>query len=206
MSELREHWDRIYSTKAASELSWHQDEPSTSLHLVEECLLGKGSVIDIGGGSSILAGELVMRGFAPSTVVDISSQAIQKVHNGIDPATAAKITWLIADVLALPELDPFDVWHDRAVFHFLTNAGERAQYVRMATNTVRSGGFVILGTFSPEGPEKCIGVPVCRYDSAMLTEVFAPRFRYMASSEHINKTPCDAEQSFVFTVFQKSAI
>jgi len=198
-----EHWENIYSTKAEGELSWHQEDALDSLELIGQYAKPGSSVIDVGGGSSTLAAALVRRGFGPCTVIDISAAALQRAHSSLDEVTTARITWWVADLLQVQELGHFEVWHDRAVFHFLTEAAQRTQYVELAGRTVRPGGILVLAAFSLDGPERCSGLPACRYDASSLTDIFAANFQYIAASTREHVTPKGLLQSFTFVVMER---
>jgi SAM-dependent methyltransferase len=201
-----EHWDRVYTTNPSSKLSWHDESHTVSLSFIHRYASPGSSVIDIGGGSSTLVPSLVEQGFGPCTVVDISAKALQNAREGAAPATAALITWKVADILMPQQFGTFDVWHDRAVFHFLITPEQRAQYVQTAGTTVRKGGHLILAAFRPDGPERCSGLPVCRYNSMSLASLFVPDFKHKASSDHMHITPSGAEQPFTYTVLERTGL
>ena len=197
------HWNMIYTAKAGADLSWHQDEPLDSLEVIEQYAPAGSSVIDVGGGSSRLAASLVERGFGPCTVVDLSATALEQSAARTDPATASRITWRVADILETEDLGRFDVWHDRAVFHFLTEPGQQAHYLRLASQTIRPGGILVMGTFSLEGPDRCSNLPVCRYDAATLAEIFGSNFLLIAAAKREHLTPGNVLQPFVFVVLKR---
>lgn len=196
------HWQQVYQTKPDAETSWYQDEPRVSMDLIRSCALPGGKVIDIGGGSSLLGGRLVAAGF-DAAVLDISAAAVEraKIRNGV---AAIRIRWIVADVTEVDDLGQFDVWHDRAVFHFLTNVEDRRRYASLATRSVMPGGHLVIGTFAMDGPEKCSGLPVERYDDRKLLEVFAPAFTMVRSFHDTHLTPWGKAQSFCFAVMQKA--
>jgi 2-polyprenyl-3-methyl-5-hydroxy-6-metoxy-1,4-benzoquinol methylase len=198
------HWQNVYLTKADRETSWHQDEPMPSMELVLAHASLKGRVVDIGGGSSVLAGRLAAEGFQV-TVLDVSAAAIEraKARNG---EAASKIRWIVADVTEAGDIGQFDVWHDRAVFHFLTDAEDRSKYAALAARSVVPGGHLVIGTFAMDGPEKCSGLPVERYDEHKLMKVFAPAFTMVRSLHDTHVTPWGKPQSFQFGVMQRTAV
>jgi len=155
------HWETVYTSKGDAELSWTQAEPAASLALIEE-VCPAGRVIDVGGGTSLLAARLLDRGYAV-TVLDISQAAIDRARQRLG-ARAGEVGWVVADVTAAPDLGTFDVWHDRAVFHFLTAPADRAAYAALLARTVPAGGHAVIATFALDGPEKCSGLEVRRYD------------------------------------------
>ena len=195
----QEHWERIYQTKAADKVSWYSPHLNASLELIERAALSQpAAIIDVGGGESTLVDDLLTRGYVDITVLDISNKAIQACQKRLGKS-AERVHWICADITAV-ELEPaqFDVWHDRAVFHFLTAPGDRAAYVRQVAQAVRVGGHVIIGTFGPEGPMRCSGLDVVRYDSDSLHQEFGRRFRLLDSSKHLHRTPSGAVQQFLY--------
>lgn len=196
----KEHWEAVYSAKSAAELSWTQPEPATSLALIAEACPG-GSVIDVGGGTSLLAERLLGRGYAV-TVLDISQAAIDRARERLGTG-AGEVRWMVADVTAAPDLGVFDVWHDRAVFHFLTAAKDRAAYVALLARTVPVGGHAVIATFALDGPEKCSGLDVRRYDGVTLAAELGPGFRLLKSVPELHRTPWNATQSFQYSLFER---
>ena len=201
--ELKDHWEAIYTSEADAELSWYQQQSGASYQLITEFAKRGSSVIDVGGGSSLLTAQLVMDGFEPVTVLDLSKAALERAQNRIAPSLRSQIDWRVGDILANPELPPCDVWHDRAVFHFLVELEDQARYAVLAARTVRQRGFLIVGTFSPDGPEKCSGLPVHRYNGDSLASVFGEDFdlRRIVEEEHI--TPSGVRQPFVYVVMER---
>jgi SAM-dependent methyltransferase len=194
------HWDSVYASKSDAELSWTQAEPATSLALIEE-VCPSGRVIDVGGGTSLLAERLLDRGYAV-TVLDISEAAIERARQRLgDRATHAR--WMVADVTAGPDMGTFDVWHDRAVFHFLTASGDRAAYRALLARTVLVGGHAAIATFALDGPERCSGLEVRRYDGPALAAELGPRFHLIKSVPELHRTPWNAAQSFQYSLFER---
>jgi SAM-dependent methyltransferase len=199
MSDTQAHWERIYSTKAPTEVSWFSPHLETSLALVERVAADRSaSIIDVGAGESTFVDDLIGRGYFNITVVDLSQTAIDHTRNRVG-AAAERITWLVGDItqIHLPE-HSYDVWHDRAVFHFLKDQAERLAYVRQVASAVKHGGHVIVGTFGPEGPEKCSGLEVMRYDAGSLHDEFGARFRLVESSNELHETPFGTTQQFLY--------
>jgi 2-polyprenyl-3-methyl-5-hydroxy-6-metoxy-1,4-benzoquinol methylase len=197
--DIKTHWEKVYKTKAPDTVSWYQPHLETSLSLIERTGAGlSSSIIDVGGGESTLADDLVSRGYQNVTVLDISETAINVSKQRMGEA-ADHVHWRVADVLAA-ELEPraYDVWHDRAVFHFLTTNEQRLAYVRSVACSVRRGGHVIVSTFGPEGPQKCSGLEVMRYDADSLHDQFGARFRLVESSQELHATPQGATQQFLY--------
>lgn len=202
-----EHWENVYKSKADAELSWFQRAPEVSVALIKG--LGPGAepgarrVIDVGGGQSALAGELLERGLAGEvTVLDISAAAVERGKARLG-APAARVRWIVGDVLEAGALGPVDVWHDRAVFHFLTRAAERRRYAALAAGAVAPGGHAIVATFAPTGPEKCSGLAVSRFDAPSLAAEFAPHFELVASRAETHTTPWGKGQGFTWVVLRR---
>jgi 2-polyprenyl-3-methyl-5-hydroxy-6-metoxy-1,4-benzoquinol methylase len=195
----RQHWDTVYRTKAADEVSWYRPHLERSLAFIEAVAPDRdAAIVDIGGGESTLVDDLQARGYQDVTVLDIAPSAIAAAKARLG-ASADRVHWLPADVTTV-ELPArrYDVWHDRAVFHFLTDAKQRSAYVRQALRAVRPGGYVIVATFGPEGPEKCSGLPVVRYDAERLHDEFGGAFRLIDSAIEVHRTPVGASQQFMY--------
>jgi SAM-dependent methyltransferase len=195
----QEHWETLYRTRGDTELSWFQAHPAVSLSLIESLRPAPGSVIDVGGGHSALAGALLARGIESVTVVDISSAAIGRGRERLGSA-ADRVRWIVADVLEAPDLGELDLWHDRAVFHFLTDIEDQRNYISTASTSVRPGGHAIVATFAPTGPEKCSGLPVCRYDAAQLARAWGESFELIRSATESHATPWGTTQDFTYVV------
>jgi SAM-dependent methyltransferase len=195
-----EHWNSIYSSRSDTELSWTQTEPAISLWLIGE-VCAAGSVIDVGGGNSALAGKLLKRGYL-ATVLDISAAALDRARTQLG-ARAAEVNWVVADIANAPQLGPADVWHDRAVFHFLTDAADRAAYKRSMLGSVAVGGHAVIGTFALDGLDKCSGLDVRRYDAALLAKELGPAFTLVKTEPETHLTPWGKQQSFQFSVFRR---
>ena len=197
---MNRHWDAVYSTKGDAEFSWTQTEPATSLELIAEACSAD-SVIDVGGGTSPLAERLLDRGYAV-TVLDISQAAIDRARGRLG-TRASEVDWIVADVTAGPDLGTFDVWHDRAVFHFLTTPTDRAAYAALLARTVSVGGHAVIATFAPDGPEKCSGLEVRRYDGSALAAELGPQFQLIKSVRELHRTPWGVPQSFQYSLFKR---
>jgi SAM-dependent methyltransferase len=195
----REHWERVYETKAPDQVSWFRSHLETSLELIERAAGAvSASIIDVGGGASTLVDDLIARGYRNITVLDVSQTAIDVTRARLGPASQ-NVHWLTADITKadLPD-HAFDVWHDRAVFHFLTAHEERLAYVRRVASAVKAGGHVIISTFGTEGPNRCSGLDVLRYDARSLHGEFGARFRLISSSEELHHTPFGTTQQFLY--------
>jgi SAM-dependent methyltransferase len=193
------HWEKIYEGKAANAVSWYRPHLETSLALIEKAAPGcSASIIDVGGGESTLVDDLLARGYENITVLDIAQTAIDANRKRLGKA-AERVRWLAADITKA-ELPPsaYDVWHDRAVFHFLTATSDRVAYVRQVARAVRHEGHVIVATFGPEGPMKCSGLDVVRYDAESLHREFGIHFRLLDSSKELHYTPFGTIQQFLY--------
>src|ERR1700687_3123118 len=195
----RAYWEKIYRTRAPEAVSWYRPHLETSLALIERAAGGSwASIIDVGGGESTLVDDLLTRGYQNISVLDVSQTAIDVTKKRLGLA-AERVHWLVADINTA-QLQPvaFDVWHDRAVFHFLTTIEQRAAYVRTVAKAIRPGGHVIVSTFGPEGPAHCSGLEVMRYDAEELHGQFGARFQLVDSSRELHKTPFGTTQQFLY--------
>ncbi len=198
-AETKSHWEKIYRRLPADAVSWYRPHLETSLQMIERVASGRGaSIIDVGGGESTLVDDLLARGYERLTLLDISETALAESKKRLG-AAAVHVRWMSADATTA-QLEPavYDVWHDRAVFHFLIAPENRAAYVRNVARAVRPGGHVIIGTFGPEGPTKCSGLDVMRYDEDHLHGEFGAQFRPVESREEIHRTPAGKIQQFLY--------
>jgi 2-polyprenyl-3-methyl-5-hydroxy-6-metoxy-1,4-benzoquinol methylase len=195
----QEHWENIYRTKAPDQVSWFCPHLETSLSLIERSSRDRSvRIIDVGAGESTLVDDLLAAGYTDITVLDVSQRAVDvtKARLGI---LANHVHWIVDDVTGAHLLpNAYDIWHDRAVFHFLTTASERDAYVRQVVNAVTRGGHVIVSTFGPEGPTKCSGLEVQRYDAGSLHAQFGSRFRLVESKKELHQTPFGTIQQFQY--------
>lgn len=201
--DCRAHWETIYKTKRPDEVSWYQREAQMSLALIRRVAPEPTSaIIDVGGGASTLVDGLLADGYRRVSVLDLSPTALA-VARGRVGAAGANVGWLEADILRadLPRA-AFDVWHDRAVFHFLTEEADRARYVTQARRAVKSGGYVLVATFADDGPTRCSGLPVVRYTPSGLHEALGDGFRLAESVREEHVTPSGAKQAFVYCLCQ----
>jgi ubiquinone/menaquinone biosynthesis C-methylase UbiE len=186
--DRRQHWEQVYTTKATDSVSWFQEHADQSLRLIQNTGLAKdAAIIDVGGGASTLVDDLVAEGYTDLTVLDLSSTALAVAKRRLGKL-AEKVHWLEGDVTRaeLP-IHRFDIWHDRAVFHFLTESADRHAYVEQVMRTVRPGGHVIVATFAEDGPEKCSGLPVMRYRPATLHAEFGDAFLLVAHNKEAHR-------------------
>jgi 2-polyprenyl-3-methyl-5-hydroxy-6-metoxy-1,4-benzoquinol methylase len=197
------HWENVYRTKGEREVSWFQETPSISLELIRSAGATRHSaIVDIGGGASRLVDALVDEGYEAVTVLDLSESALAAAKRRLGQ-TAARVTWLVADVVGWKPPQRYDVWHDRAAFHFLTDAADRSAYVACLREALRPGGHAIIATFALDGPERCSGLPVIRYDAASLGEVLGDDFSLVETRRHDHHTPMGSTQRFQFSVFRR---
>ena len=196
----KDHWEHVYASRTDADLSWTQIDPRLSLSLIAE-VCSTGSVIDVGGGTSLLPGGLLDRGYSV-TVLDISETALNKARERLGPK-AGRIHWIQADVTAMGGVGTFDLWHDRAVFHFLTNPGDRAAYVALLKQTVCVGRHAVIATFAPEGPEKCSGLDVRRYSGLTLGSELGDSFQLLKTVPETHVTPGGKRQAFQYSLFQR---
>lgn len=202
MTGSKEHWEQIHATKGDA-VSWYQPASTESARLIQACGLASGaSVLDVGAGASVLVDALLEAGYRP-TLLEIAESAFVRVRERLG-GRALAVGFIVGDITAvdLPEA-AFDLWHDRAVFHFLTEPLQRAAYVKALKRSLRPGGFVVLAAFAPDGPEKCSGLPVCRYDAAGFAEQLGEGFELLESSREQHPTPFGATQAFQYARFRR---
>ena len=196
--DAQNHWEKIYTEKAPNAVSWFRSHLETSLELIGRLASDRQvPIIDVGGGDSTLVDDLLARGYQNITVLDISPTAIDANKKRLGKASEL-VHWLVADITKI-ELEPatYNLWHDRAVFHFLTSAADRLAYVRQVARAVRRGGHIVVSTFGPEGPTKCSGLDVVRYDTESLHKEFGVAFRLLGSSKELHETPSGTVQQFL---------
>ena len=201
--ERKEHWDNVFSTKQEKEVSWYQESPETSLYFVAKLKIPKDAkIIDIGGGDSYLIDNLLELGYTNLTLLDISSKAIERIKNRLG-VNAAKVTFIVSDVLEFKPDSTFDFWHDRASFHFLTEKKQIAIYAKLVASAITKNGNFVLGTFSENGPKKCSGLEITQYDELKLKGLFEKDFDLLESFTLDHQTPFDTVQNFIFCSFKK---
>lgn len=203
--ETKTHWEKVYETKDPTEVSWFQEHSELSLQFIEHTNVDASvQVIDVGGGASTLVDDLLGKGYENITVLDISAAALHVAQERLG-LQANAVTWLEADItqVQLP-YQHYDVWHDRAVFHFLTRAADRQKYVEAVTHSVKAGGHVIVATFGVDGPSSCSGLEIVRYDPDSLHREFGDNFDLVHSSSESHSTPFGTEQKFVYCYCRKA--
>jgi len=202
--DRKQHWEQVYTTKPSDSVSWFQEHADQSLRLIHKTGLGKeAAIIDVGGGASILVDELVAEGYSDLTVLDLSAAALSVAQQRLGKQAAA-VHWMEGDITRADfPTHRFDVWHDRAVFHFLTDPADRNAYVERVMRAVRPGGHVIIATFGEDGPEKCSGLPVMRYKPESLHAEFGEAFLLVQHEKESHHTPAGAVQQFVYCYCRK---
>lgn len=203
--QRKDHWESTYASKAINAVSWFQEHGELSLRLIEATEVPlSASIIDVGGGASTLVDDLLSRGYSDLTVLDLSGTALSaaKARLGV---LGDQVAWLEADITSV-QLPPnaFDVWHDRAVFHFLNSEDERRAYLEAAHGSVKPGGQVIVATFAEDGPTKCSGLPVVRYSAKDLQSEFGPHFTLLHHEREEHRTPMGTMQAFIYCHFRKA--
>ena len=202
----KDHWESVYQKKASTAVSWFAPQLATSLKFIESTGLGKEAcIIDVGGGASTLVDDLLLRGYKNVTVVDLAASALAVAQQRLGDR-AGQVTWLAGDITQMT-LPPamYDIWHDRAVFHFLTDEADRREYIKRVCSAVKEGGYVIIATFGPHGPDKCSGLPVARYSAEQLHGLFGEPFQLVSQVTEEHATPMGAQQEFVYCCCRKQA-
>ena len=201
--DRKEHWENIYKTREINEVSWYQPNPETSLSFIRKTGIDRSSrIIDIGGGDSFLADHLHELGFENISVRDISGSALKRAQKRLGSA-ASKVKWIQADVAEFDPGETYDLWHDRAAFHFLTSENEIQSYIKAVKHALPAGGYLIVGTFSEEGPGKCSGIEISRYSQAQLSHRFGKDFETQYCQRTDHQTPSGKLQNFSFCSFQR---
>lgn len=197
-STRQQHWNEVYTRKSEDEVSWFQPEAAVSLELIARCAPPLGpKLIDVGGGASRLVDGLLERGFADVTILDLSSAALDKTRARLGERGAG-VKWIVVDVTSFEPTERYTLWHDRAVFHFLTAPSDRRAYVQVLERALAPGGHVVIGTFALDGPERCSGLEVARYDGAALAAAIGPSFELVETLRHEHLTPTGKVQAFTF--------
>jgi len=203
---VKDHWDNVYRTRRSTEVSWFQPVPATSLSLIERAAKDRtAAIIDVGAGASRLVATLLEQGYRRISILDVSAEALSISRAQLGDA-GDSIEWILGDVTnaELPH-QAFDIWHDRAVFHFLTAPEDRQRYVMQVQRTLRNGGHAVIATFADDGPLKCSGLNVARYSAEQLSQEFGSRFALVESRHEQHVTPSGVYQSFVYCLFRFNA-
>jgi ubiquinone/menaquinone biosynthesis C-methylase UbiE len=199
----KNHWEKVYHSKKPDEVSWYQLQPTASLELIASIGVSPDQrIIDVGGGASVLVDKLLGGGFRNLTVLDISSSALDYAKERLGEC-ANKVKWIETDVTNFNSFEKYDLWHDRAVFHFLTDPGDRKKYVKVMNESLNPGGHVIIAAFALEGPPKCSGLDVERYSSEKMRNELGDFFEFIKSVNEVHVTPWNTEQKFNYFYFKK---
>jgi hypothetical protein len=203
MGSSRSHWEDVYTAKSETAVSWYQPHSLRSLELIEQASPdGRASVVDVGGGASTLVDDLIGRGFTDLTVLDIAEPALERSKARLGKQ-AGKVTWVAADVTSWTPPRTWEIWHDRAVFHFLTERRQQDAYISAMTSATRPGATAIFATFALNGPDKCSGLPVQRYDPRSLARRLEPAFALAGQASETHRTPSGSEQRFSYAVLRR---
>lgn len=201
-AERKVHWERVYETRQPTEVSWFQPVPEKSLALIRRTGIGASdAIVDAGGGASTLVDNLLAAGFQDVSVLDISANALLKSQERLGEI-ASEVTWIEADVTEFTPARQYDLWHDRAVFHFLTDAADRDRYVDVVRRSLRSRGHLVLATFGPQGPMRCSGLDICRYGIEQLTDLLGTDFELQSHELDEHRTPSGSAQQFLYSWWQ----
>jgi len=201
-TDRKSHWEHIYQTRPSDEVSWFQPTPALSLELIEQCNLSpEDSILDVGGGASKLADHLIEAGYRSITVLDITRAALEVTRSRLGEA-ADRVDWLEADATDFHLAHQVHLWHDRAVFHFLTQANDRHAYIANVKKTLLPGGHLIIAAFAPEGPKKCSNLDIVQYDSRKICIELGHAFELQQTRQETHKTPGGADQHFNYFLFR----
>ncbi|MGI8573213.1 MAG: class I SAM-dependent methyltransferase [Solirubrobacteraceae bacterium] len=202
-SAAKEHWEAVYKTNGAREVSWYQPEPEISLALIAELGLARdAAIVDVGAGTSNLAERLLAEGFADITVLDLSPRALELARAELG-ANAARVQWVEQDLLNWSPQRQYDLWHDRAVFHFLLDPAQQERYAETLRSAIHPGGKVVIGTFAADGPTTCSGLPVAQYDAERLANVVGESFTTLTTRREEHRTPADSIQPFMWFALER---
>jgi len=202
--DRKKHWEKIYQTKALEDVSWYQPTPETSLEFFRYYKVPKTArIIDIGGGDSLLVDHLLALGYQNITVLDISEAAIERAKQRLE-TKADKVIWIVADAASFSPTEKYDLWHDRAAFHFLTEESEISSYIKAAQQSISPAGILVVGTFSENGPDKCSGIAVRQYSETSMSDRLKDHFKKIRCITVDHHTPSGNVQNFVFCSFRKS--
>ena len=203
MFNKKKHWGNVYQDKSPLEVSWYQKEPKLSLELIRfSNVASNDAIIDVGGGTSVLVDYLSKECFTSLTVLDISENAIAIAKKRLG-GKAKSIEWIVSDIIKFDTSQKFSLWHDRALFHFLTNPSDRKKYVKALINAIRPEGHLIIATFAIGGPEKCSGLEIVQYDSEKMSAELGDNFVLVEERKEIHITPANKEQEFIFFLFRR---
>ena len=203
--DRQNHWDTVYSTKSNDGVSWFQAKPEKSLEIIHQFMptSRQPNIIDVGGGTSTLVDFLLADGYKSLSILDIAESALDTTRQRLGLSNC-QVSWLVADITKteLPT-NTYDLWHDRAVFHFLTAPADRAKYVQLVKGSLKSGGILVMSTFAPDGTEKCSNLHINRYDCDDILAILGNNFKLIYSDKDLHQTPFQTQQSFNYCVFKK---
>ena len=204
-SPIKEHWNKVYSSKPISQLGWHESEPGPSLHLIERCLISKENdvLLDVGSGATTLLLKLLEQGYQHIYALDISEMALEKAKAGLGEKWSAHIHWIVDDVTQPNQLPEVALWHDRAVFHFLTEEAQRQGYLSALVNALTPGGYLVIATFAIGGATKCSGLDVQPYDQKRLVQFFGDHFELLECMNYTYKMPSGDLRPYIYGLFQR---
>ncbi len=204
-SEKQNHWDKVYTTKPSQRVSWFQSKPEKSLELIHRFMpVGRHpNIIDVGGGASTLVDFLLADGYESISILDIAASALNTAKQRLG-SLSDRVSWIVADItqIQLPR-NTYDLWHDRAVFHFLTIPADRLKYVDIVEKSLKSGGILVISTFAPDGPEQCSNLDINRYNCDDILAILGKNFKLIHSDRESHQTPFDTHQSFSYCVFER---
>lgn len=206
LAQRQAHWNAVYATKGDASVSWFEEAPAFSLSLIQKATQARGSAIDVGGGASRLPDALLELGFARVTGLDLSAEAQRIARDRLNHKAGGgdgKMNWIVADVSRWSPDELYDVWHDRAAFHFLLEPGDQARYAAALHKALAPGGVAVIGTFAPDGPERCSGLPIVRHDGASLSAILGPGLRLVSEERYEHCTPAGSIQRFQFSTFRR---
>lgn len=196
MGDRKNHWEQVYQSKESTEVSWYQEYPDQSMRMIEKTVASKDdAIIDVGGGASLLVDTLLQKGYTQLAVLDISESALHCAQQRLCER-AGQVEWFAADVTAFAPPHRFALWHDRAVFHFLTAAEDREKYLAVLHSALEPGAHLVIATFAEDGPERCSGLPVERYGSDKIAQTFGEEFELLEQQAETHTTPSGMEQKF----------
>lgn len=205
MERNKKHWENVFSTKKEEDFSWYQQYPATSMQFIKNCQLPlTAKIIDIGGGDSYLVDALLNEGYQNISVLDISQKAIERAKLRLGNQ-ANKINWIVSDITEYKPTEKFDLWHDRAAFHFLTEKNVISKYLKIANESIIKDGHLVMGTFSENGPKICSGLTIKQYSEKSMNELFASYFEKVYCIEDIHTTPFKTQQNFTFCRFKNKS-
>lgn len=206
--EMQDHWDAAYSRNTVEKLGWHEETPGPSIDLIEKCKLSKqAALLDVGSGATTLIPKLLQKGYQNLATIDISPVALEKARSRLDQSDAARIKWLVADITDpdLPiETNSIDLWHDRAVLHFLTDSSQQERYAQALGRVIRPGGFAIISAFAIGGATKCNGLEIVNYNETMLSDLLGTKFDLLEFFPYEYTTPSGNTRAYIYTQFQKA--